>query len=232
MSREHYVSKNLLERLGVGFTVKGVPWAADEKRVGIETLTARVLCRRHNNALSPLDSMIGTFYDLLRRAVHGHRVGEHEFDGEDLERWAVKLMLGIGVSGNVSYPGVGKVIAKAVPEEYLRIVFSEAEMPPGCGFGYLGAPLTGLEGLNNLSWVLNHYVNGEEAGRVFGITVKVFSCFQYLTTVLAPVEELNGIHVYRRPGGFVLGVPERGHIRLRWGGQRTNAASLILRLTR
>jgi hypothetical protein len=195
--------------------------------VGAAALTARVLCRRHNEALSPPDNMIGSFYDVLLGAVNRRDVGEHVYDGEDLERWAKKLMFGIGASGNVSYPEVGRVIAPAIPDEYLRVLFAEDELPTGCGFKYVGAELPGLRGLNALSYMINKFSGGDQAA--FGITVKILWCFQFLTSLVAPLERLGDVRLVDRPGGFVLGVPERGRIYLRWRGVRP---LLILKLTK
>lgn len=130
-TREHYISENLLERFGNSFTIEGTPWAASPKKVGPGALTARIVCERHNNALSSIDTTIGVLYDALLGALHGRHVGELDFDGEGLERWAMKLMFGISASGNVTYPGIGKVVSPSIPLEYLRVLFGEDEFPGG-----------------------------------------------------------------------------------------------------
>lgn len=229
LTAEHYVSKTVLKQLGKGFTIKGPPWAPTDTRVSAASLTAKVLCERHNHALSDIDAVAGRFYPLMLAAVNGRDIGEHVFDGEDLERWAIKLMLGIGASGNVTYPGIGKVTAAEVPEEHLQILFGEREMRPGCGFKF--ARLPGMESNTALTWHLNHLLEGPEAGQVFGITIKVANWFQFLTTPTVPVSELNGVHLHHRPGGFVIGVPkQQGHIKLRWRDKPYDG-SLILRLS-
>ena len=57
ISREHYVSKVILEMLGEDLEVGGLPWEPPGTlvRYGINSLVSTVLCERHNSALSPLD---------------------------------------------------------------------------------------------------------------------------------------------------------------------------------
>lgn len=59
ISREHYVSRAVLEQLGHGIKVTGAPWLAPgiSLETTAESLTAKILCRRHNAALSPLDDV-------------------------------------------------------------------------------------------------------------------------------------------------------------------------------
>lgn len=228
LTAEHYVSKNLLEQFGKAFTIKGPPWAPDGKRVSAKSLTAKVLCRRHNNALSDTDKIAGQFYPLILAAIQGQTVGAHEFDGAALERWALKLMFAVGASGNVSYPDIGKVNAQEIPVEHLEVLFGQRDLPSGCGFKFSQTPGLGVN--TALAWQLNIFSDGPEAGQVFGITIKVANWFQFITT-LRPVTELNGVYLYHRPGGFVLLGPrgELGHIKLRWP-DKTYDGSLILRL--
>jgi hypothetical protein len=57
ISREHYVSAAVLDQFERP-SVSGMPWQKPGEAAvyGKESLTARVLCERHNNALSPLDA--------------------------------------------------------------------------------------------------------------------------------------------------------------------------------
>ena len=58
ISREHLVSKCVFPDQSI--FVRGLDWCLDEpKEVRIETLTAKILCKDHNSALSELDSEVG-----------------------------------------------------------------------------------------------------------------------------------------------------------------------------
>jgi hypothetical protein len=213
MNREHYVSKGLLTRFGKTFWVEGLPWTKEPIRTGKQALTASVLCERHNGDLSPLDDEIRRLHDVLLDAHEGRDVGAHDFDGEDLERWALKVLLGMTASGNVLLDG-RKERAEEIPGMHLRILFGEQEMPEWCGFYYVGGPVPDLDAdLLNVAFE-QHPAGHAEAGAVYGVTVRLLD-FTYVTSItqrLLPGKQ----QLSYRPHGFILGDPERGRVRLRW----------------
>jgi hypothetical protein len=212
-TNEHYISKSLLDRLGARFFVEGVPWLA------------RVLCKRHNNALWPLDTMIGNFYDVLAGAHKGREVGAHLFKGEDFERWALKILLGYTASGNVRWHNGSKEHPE-IPLLYLRILFGEEDMPDGCGFFYVGDPVDGLDS-DGLNVMINTYPpQAIESGAIFGVTVNLLG-FQFMTSITGQLEVAKQ-RVWHRPGSFQLGKPERGHVSLRW--KVPSSINLILKM--
>lgn len=106
LSREHYMSEGLWESRQI--TVSGFDWLnGEEKTVGLGSLTARILCERHNNGLSRLDKEAIKFFSILdeiRRMQDVRlRTGGRDFcnvikyrvDGTLFERWAAKFLLGI-----------------------------------------------------------------------------------------------------------------------------------------
>jgi hypothetical protein len=100
ITREHYISKALLERL-MDFEGTGMAWNPGPLPLGPNALRSWVLCKRHNNALSPLDENIVQLYDLMRRFQDRKPVGDLVLDGEDIERWSIKVMCGLLASGSV-----------------------------------------------------------------------------------------------------------------------------------
>jgi len=189
----------------------GLSWLAEPRNIPPRGLQAKILCKRHNNALSPLDTTIARLFDVLFRAEQGCNVGAHEFDGESLERWALKVLLGLVTSGNF-FGAEGK--AMAVPELHLRILFGEETFPQGCGFYYIGDPVKGLDA-DLLNAAVNRYPPGDaEEGSIFGITIRL-AWLRFLTTVTARISA-GQPRLVHRPGGLQLGVPERGRIGLRW----------------
>src|SRR5665213_3482254 len=98
-SKEHYVSKGMW--LTNTLYVKGLPWCQDEeKRVGLGSLTARVLCVHHNNALSDTDAEMKQLSQAFREV--GKLTSERKdqpppwplvsfpVNGQLLERWFLK----------------------------------------------------------------------------------------------------------------------------------------------
>jgi hypothetical protein len=62
---EHIVSAGLFD--GDAITVKGFPWCLEEqKTIGLSSLTGTMLCKQHNNDLSPLDAATIDAFDILR----------------------------------------------------------------------------------------------------------------------------------------------------------------------
>src|ERR1700746_1594875 len=59
LSGEYYISRDLLTEIGTAVTVGGVLWLAPDTQlvVGINSLTANILCTRHNS----LDAHAGKF---------------------------------------------------------------------------------------------------------------------------------------------------------------------------
>jgi hypothetical protein len=69
MSREHLVSQSIFP--GGNIRVQGFPWCLGKvKEIAISGLTAKILCERHNNDLSPVDEAgvraFSTFREMRR----------------------------------------------------------------------------------------------------------------------------------------------------------------------
>jgi hypothetical protein len=147
LSGEHYLSKGLFSD---AVTIRGFPWCKDKpKTVGINSLTANVLCQTHNSALSPLDAeashawkTLQLFMErvdevrLLERLRLGppHRKKLHvAIDGALLERWTFKVMAGLVASGMVEgFPENWQPTAALA-----RFIFGEQALPAGCGLGFV-----------------------------------------------------------------------------------------------
>jgi hypothetical protein len=101
LSKEHFISASVLSHLGgrdVG--VKRLPWLKgdDTKSLSINSLTSKILCKRHNEAFSPLDSFAGRFFstlinivdDSINRKTLSRRDKWYLISGDDLELWLLK----------------------------------------------------------------------------------------------------------------------------------------------
>jgi hypothetical protein len=104
ISGEHYISANVLEQLGDSITISGAPWHSpgQTQTLTINNLTAKILCERHNSALSPLDAEAGIFFKVLRstfedleRASSSRKLNLHLVSGTMLELWMLKAACGI-----------------------------------------------------------------------------------------------------------------------------------------
>lgn len=108
VTREHWLSADLLKRIADHNTVlvEGAAWmsgAETGRQIGVGSLSSKMLCGRHNAALSPLDVTAATFFEYFRDdqldlATH---MGTREFDrtftminGPVLQLWLLKVIWG------------------------------------------------------------------------------------------------------------------------------------------
>lgn len=213
ITREHYISKKLLDRLD-DFEADGLVWLPEKKTLTEKALQSKVLCERHNNALWPLDDNITNLYDIMRRWQDRKVVGDLVLDGEDLERWAIKVMFGLFASGGsrvVSTDGTPVERSTTIPRRYMRILFGDAKMPKGTGFAYAHSVFEDLRPASvrcRVDWTLGNAVPNSIVFSLVGFT--------WITTL---DHEAPPPHLYR-PSDFDIG--DTGRVTLHWNGARRN----------
>jgi hypothetical protein len=107
ISKEHFISEVLLRRIELdGLSmVAGLAWQSPQtfNKIATKGLASNILCDRHNSRLSNLDTKIGRFVDDIRSIDRGGlKSGQSvRADGPDIERWMLKCLIGLCVSGNI-----------------------------------------------------------------------------------------------------------------------------------
>ena len=93
ITAEHLVSKSLFPD-GIAF-VEGFDWCKNIKRVGINSLTRKILCKKHNNDFSVLDSE-------AKYAINCFEKGKTErpIDGFIFERWLLKTAINLSIDSD------------------------------------------------------------------------------------------------------------------------------------
>jgi len=130
-SREHYISQSLLHYLNPDNKVKvsGLPWL-EQKEVVLppSALASRVLCERHNTALSGLDAIAVSLFQAFdeKGAVGSGKQLLYIFSGHDLELWLLKILCGVACSKNFPVDGEPDL---SIPKYWLEILFGEAKFP-------------------------------------------------------------------------------------------------------
>jgi hypothetical protein len=61
-------------------------------------------------------------------------------NGHDLERWILKMLRGLVVSGTVEVPGIADPRAWRPPIDWLEMVFGLRPIPPWYGLSFIGQP--------------------------------------------------------------------------------------------
>jgi hypothetical protein len=145
MSREHYVSESFLrciKREGP-VMVGGMSWLPPGQKKDLPTraLTAKILCDRHNAALAPLDTVAKRLCQTMFRAsdqdANAPVLADQEswevfFNGYDIERWMLKVLCGVLISGGAIRNGVA-IRDWTPPEQLLGILFKNTAFPVGQG---------------------------------------------------------------------------------------------------
>ena len=140
ISREHYISKAVLKVLGDLLVIANVSWLATGDRsqpLHRNALGSRILCEKHNNELSGIDSQVAPFFrDLLDgfSVLSGsiaRPTSRTERSGDMLELWLLKALAGFLSSGEFSQRGQKKTFR--VPTRWLEILFNGAPWPASAG---------------------------------------------------------------------------------------------------
>jgi hypothetical protein len=97
-SQEHVVSASVF--IDEVLNVENVAWVRGKrKQIPRRVLTAGVLCKTHNEALSSLDAEAGLLAGALRSLAVGKAPRTYQVDGIKFERWLLKTMINLGTSG-------------------------------------------------------------------------------------------------------------------------------------
>jgi hypothetical protein len=121
--------------------ISGFAFLKGETRtIAGERLLAKMLCKHHNTALSPLDAAAGHFYKVLSafnerglmRAQGARKRGGidmYEVDGPLVERWMLKTVINLmfDTDDEVEY-------GWRPPEMWVRCAFGASVFPVKCGF--------------------------------------------------------------------------------------------------
>ena len=97
LSREHYISDGIFD--DVFLTVVGLPWCRHEPRkIALKSAVAKILCEKHNSALSPFDSEAANLSKFLVSHVYRQPLVDSsvKLQGKLLEKWALKTFLNLG----------------------------------------------------------------------------------------------------------------------------------------
>lgn len=110
ISKEHIISHSVLRVLAEkAVEISGAPWLKPEEKkvLPFGSLVANCLCVAHNNALTNLDAAAGRFFEAFQKCGTTD-VGpplQFIFSGHDLERWLLKMLVGMAVSNYLADGG-------------------------------------------------------------------------------------------------------------------------------
>jgi hypothetical protein len=220
ISGEHYLSEGILRLIGpLGMVpVSGLAWmrAGEWKLLPVPTLVGNVLCKRHNEALSPLDAFAERVFRTLSTWDAGFADGSalsgptHLIaNGHDMERWMLKALCGGLASGNLQPHKELELDRGWAPDiAWLQFLFGYRPLPRDWGF-YFRRPDRGVPLEGGLWAAVLSNRNG-----VFGISVSLNGREMHLALADPPAERVgtaleNTTHrpeefLYARPNGWRL----------------------------
>jgi len=157
ISKEHYHTKAILKLLP-DLILKGVAWLkpGESKRIPAETFAAKILCKRHNSALSGLDAAATDFFSILMKidkelkAPTGRDIAKHGLSGVDFERWMLKVMIGSLYCGNSPFHNGRSYRGILPPLRVVERLFSQKAWPQDWGWymlPYAGQKIEGPVGM-------------------------------------------------------------------------------------
>jgi hypothetical protein len=106
ISREHLISESIMKLLADEgeFTISGLPWMpkGEFKTIGLNSFVTKCLCREHNSRIHHLDDAALEFFSFLKRTMaRTSRDERFLMSGHDIERWLLKTLKALAVSGNL-----------------------------------------------------------------------------------------------------------------------------------
>jgi hypothetical protein len=226
-SQEHVISATVFTD-GV-LTVKGLRWLNGvERRLPKSRLTAGVLCKRHNELLSPVDAEAGRLSILLRQVATGANPPAYALGGWLLERWCLKVLV------NYMFSGWGPGRADTVLCHYVEAVFGIRTLGGGSGL-YIPSIVTVGEATDADFCHWAALTDSSDVSRVHGIIISIRHFVMALVlsetatpeTVSPLLEDGPGIESFgiganvsavHRPKGLTLRGrgPGETQLRLKW----------------
>jgi hypothetical protein len=223
LSREHFISESVLRLVGTSVRVSGFPWQqpGQAQEIGVGSLTSKILCTRHNEALSPLDSAAKDFLAPLK-AVFDQAIGEGHFADEDfpiqadrLELWLLKVLCGL-LAVSRKYP---------VPRSWTELLFETRQFTADQGLHIFGES-------GPASWYFNLLRVISVGGKANGIAGAKFGLggLAFLLALGTPRFSDSNVQSIHRPETILIHKgPNTKRFQLSWGPYK-GAGSVFLRI--
>lgn len=143
ISGEHYISASVLKHLsGSNVMLHGAHWLAqnETKILPVAALKAKILCKRHNEAVAGLDAMAGKFFSTLKlvyddvfdKKTLSRRSKWLLFSGEELELWMLKTAIGLFHSGVAAKEKLSLNEEQTINPKCYSILYADT-LPRPCG---------------------------------------------------------------------------------------------------
>ena len=177
LTGEH-LSHGIFRQIGQNINVTGWPGLkpGEVKSIGITRLTSKILCKRHNSGFSKVDTTASRFFEMLTdvnidlaTSSLSRRKRFYLLNGEDLEMWAAKVLLGL----LYSQPKSSALHGYTVDSDIMRTLIMARRLPPACGL-YLGTALGDKVSYNHKELMVGT-ITEPNRRRLLGLTFRIES---------------------------------------------------------
>lgn len=222
ISKEHFISASFLRRISLNDTAKvaGLAWQSPQTfaSVPIAGLASNILCERHNSALSRLDTSI----NVVTKTIHDWDQAPSAKDetvslsGSDIERWALKCLVGLSASRNIK---------SVVKPECIDILFGRQRWPIEWGL-YLN--VSSVEKIHHTDSLLIETMS--DPSRDVVLAARFYIQGLPFTLVLGKPGDARTFGVWH-PSKIVFKLPNATKkLRLLWEGGRTGGPVELTRV--
>ena len=204
----------------------GLPWCKNEPAtIGLASATSKILCGRHNQALSPFDAEAAKFSQFITTNVVDEPLsrGETTLSGPLLEKWAVKTLFNLGFIGALDR-GVSRLIPAP---ELVRVLFSSRSLEDGAGLYFVSGGVSNDGFKVGLAWwAIANRTTGKPTGMMFtfnGVRLAVTIVGMRAETQLRGLGHAHGVDyagatIIYRPPNIVMTSETAGRklVNLQW----------------
>jgi len=236
LTKEHWISEAVLREVSVDgetFITNAACLPKEGAWVPAASYAAKVLCERHNRALSPLDAEGQRFFQVLEQIDRAASTGGDVpavtvFSGHDIERWLLKALCGAIACGAFQTHRAERLRGE-IPREWLDLLFSRSYLPQGWGLSFphrIGEAFSTAKNVGLAPLLI--------AGDVVGVFARLRGLQFALVLRDVPLETRGGSlspsDVYR-PTGFRITYGEKTEtlLRLCWDVPPPKAATISVR---
>jgi hypothetical protein len=182
---EHFISETVLKTIiipGKQLFIMGPSWLKNEikRNVSSNSIKAKVLCERHNNALGDLDNLGKKYFEYIMNINVNSEI--MMINGDDIERWMLKALCGYLASG--WSPNINKLWQPTI--QWLNILFGSEELPSGSGF-YI---LKGQDIVSDYHQLAMNALESDQNNEFNGIFFSIAG-FQFMFFMGEPSKEIS-----------------------------------------
>jgi hypothetical protein len=166
MSREHYVSDGIFD--GESITAFGLEWCRDEPRtISLKSAVAKILCAKHNSALSDFDGEAARLSKFLVSEVYRQPTVEArvKINGRLLEKWALKTFFNLGYLRALHREQPNAI---EPPDSLIRYLYCNADIRDGIGLYHVSHSIGASSLEAGVSWNVIRTI--DQPNQVVGLT--------------------------------------------------------------